>query len=166
MFCFCFWLRGMCDLSSLTRNRNFIGRRSQLLGHQGSPKKYCFYPETGNLPPRPYGWRHFLLHRLIRLLNVPSQLTERNLHLRKLGSIFVMALQSCRVTGCGNRGSHQPQDMTHLPHTLLATPWPATSPSAANTEVRVDSVITKPGRPRLAGLWLQAIQMSLDACRN
>ena len=114
--------RHVLHLSYLTRNRTFIGRRSQLLGHQGSPKKYSFYPEAGILPPRPYGWRHFLLYKLIRLLNVPNRLTERNLHLRKLGSIFVMVLQSCRLTGCGNKDSHQPQDRTHLPHRLWATP--------------------------------------------
>ena len=126
-------------------------------GTRGAPRNIAFIGETGNLPPRPYGWRHFLLHKLIRLLNVPNQLTERNLHLRKSGSIFVMALQSCRLTGCGNRGSHQPQDMTRLPHTLLQTlkwGW------------RTDIVITKPGRPRLPGCDYRPFRWALMLVGN
>lgn len=49
-----------------------------------------------------------------------TQYTSRTLHLRKLGSIFAVAFQSDRLTGCGHRDCHE-QSVTHLPHTAAPT---------------------------------------------
>lgn len=51
-----------------------------------------------------------------------------------------MASQTYRLTGCGNRDSQWPQNMTHLPHTHC---WPrpglpTTLRSASDPQVRID----------------------------
>ena len=152
----------MCDFSSLTRNQTFIGRRSQLLGHQGSPKKYCFYRGNRKSSSKALWLEAFSAPQTHQAPKCPQPINREKPTLKTIGVNICYGLAVLRT----NRMWEQRQSSASGHDTPPTHTAGRTLLQTLRGGWRVDSVITKPGRPRLAGLWLQAIQMSLDACRK